>query len=750
MYKEELQKKIDEMTKIYKIIHRLVFKYGIFAIAICFGIYVARNVTNTTTNILKITNNDTNQKLVTIKWFKKWLTEIRSSGDLIVYVGLGHLELSGWYLSTYNNMVSYNGFILPRYFAGDVSLFSNKKQFEESDFNNEKMNTFLTNFLNITNKEDISTKENTPIPLNGDIVTTFNLQCLSQTKIYNGLCDIFTRNFIDTFLLYNISEDIAWFKTIFNTLKSNDEYKDTICKNLIMHSYYTNNTSEDIKSVVKMCWSSDYDSFNKFALFSEIQKELESKNISKLIYSDKIANAYKTHSFIQIIYEDINNKRVSISRISNYLTFIEELLKKDELEAMETNSIYYFNNYKLKPILEDPELSMKMGSKTDISTLIKRINTINNWDSFMGYEGLKYLVNENILVEKAIEGTWDTIENYETTIEKLLGQISSFSVEEKVISGNQILTKGNLNISTKGLEISLPIKIQFEEQSSILYIKRIDITWEPDISKAINWLVSEEQRSFADLQKYITANINLFIAGQGTENKNEKNFCDIAAEAFPDTTEGSGSLIGSWQGALEKCDENGLTVSRIRNEKKIEITVSYKNYSFKGISSPYENAQAKINEYVKDPKIIWKYASINESNMINFVKDVLKIFDTAQDIGKPQTEFEASDNTLIVVERVKKYLKTNVTDIVEKGDKIIIAFTMSWINLIGNYNIKTHTLDQLYFKDITQNGIPVLIKKTQISLNDENKEEISKFMTNPILYFKEKSVENYLLYLEKK
>jgi hypothetical protein len=238
----------------------------------------------------------------------------------------------------------------------------------------------MTKLRSIKNKDTITNIKNRSIPISTDIVTTFNLQCLSQKKIYNRLCETFTDNFIETFLLYDIAKDIQGFKDIFNILlqNNNTRYKTKLCTNLIYYSYYSENTSNDIKSIIKSCSPSDYDTFNKFVLFSEVQKELENKFISNTVYVDNIINEYKTSSFLQILYEDINSNKINIDRINSYLDFIEELLKEEKLSQLETNIIYYFNNYKLKTTIENPELFMKIDNKTNLNNLLKRINNVNN------------------------------------------------------------------------------------------------------------------------------------------------------------------------------------------------------------------------------------------------------------------------------------------------------------------------------------------------------------------------------------
>jgi hypothetical protein len=133
--------------------------------------------------------------------------------------------------------------------------------------------------------------------------------------------------------------------------------------------------------------------------------------------------------------------------------------------------------------------------------------------------------------------------------------------------------------------------------------------------------------------------------------------------------------------------------------------------------------------------------------MIEFTQDLLLLFNKSWTTTNP-IEFNASENTLIVLDTIKKYLGVKVTDIVEKGNKVTLTFTLSGLNLIGNYNITSHSIEQLYFKDILINNVPALIKNVQFTLDDANIAEIKKFTKDPIVYIKGKSIENYFLYIK--
>jgi hypothetical protein len=71
------------------------------------------------------------------------------------------------------------------------------------------------------------------------------------------------------------------------------------------------------------------------------------------------------------------------------------------------------------------------------------------------------------------------------------------SVDTKQISGNQILIKGALSINgADGKAVNIRSKIRFEEQSNILFIKKIDIANANDLNATLNNFISKQHWSF--------------------------------------------------------------------------------------------------------------------------------------------------------------------------------------------------------------------------------------------------------------
>ena len=740
MYQEEFQKKEQQVISIYKIVYQIVFRYGIFFLIIIWGIYATYSILQQNINIITITDNDASQKALTVKTFKKHINAIQGTWDMKVFVGMGTFTQSGSFLASYNNLITYRGFTLPRYFSWDLSTFDDIDILEGSWYTRKRLEQFMNTIRSINNNDTLVIQPNISLPIKDTVITTFNLQCLSQAKIYNGMCDAFTHNFVDTFMLYDITTDFEWFKSIFTNLLWDSEYQDTICKNLIYYSYYTRNTSDDIKAIMKMCTPNDYDTFNKFALFSTIQKQLENKNIDNTVYSDDIINAYKINSFLQILYQDIHANRINADRINSYFDFVEELLKEDKLNSLRTNIIYDFNNYTLKNILENPQLSIQLWDQTEISILLKRINSINNGNLLIWYKWLKYKVNDEIGMVQVASLTWTKEENYGQSIDNLLSQITALSIDTKQISGNQILIKWAISVNGTNWKVTnLSVKIRFEEQSNILFVKKIDIANASDLSTTINNFTSKQYRSFWDLQKYLNNNVTLFTVDPTTWTwSGIDTFCQKTKELF------------WWAYSIDKCDTKTLVASRTRNGNKVRVEIIYQNYIFKSIGISDTAAKEKIQAFLQTPETVTKYSIIDITNMGQFMKDVLDSLNQEANANTWSVDINASQNTILVIETVKKYLWVKVSDIAEKWNRIAISFTISWVNLIGMYSLPTRTIEEVYFKDILLNNSPVLVKNTKIILDDNHLSDIKLFLKDPITYFKNKSPENYLIYMKNK
>jgi hypothetical protein len=79
---------------------------------------------------------------------------------------------------------------------------------------------------------------------------------------------------------------------------------------------------------------------------------LENQIFDKTTYKDPILNTYKLLSYQQQIYQDFLINKTDTYKISTYLDFVRELLKKQTIDPFYMDEIYRYNNNYLDITLE--------------------------------------------------------------------------------------------------------------------------------------------------------------------------------------------------------------------------------------------------------------------------------------------------------------------------------------------------------------------------------------------------------------
>jgi hypothetical protein len=68
------------------------------------------------------------------------------------------------------------------------------------------------------------------------------------------------------------------------------------------------------------------------------------------------------------------------------------------------------------------------------------------------------------------------------------------------------------------------------------------------------------------------------------------------------------------------------------------------------------------------------------------------------------------------------------------------------VNFLASYTLTNNILWPWYFKDITSNNIPTIIRNFSLSLDDGNKTNISIFVLDPLAYIKQVNPDAFELY----
>lgn len=742
MDKVNLSKRIEEVREKYNKIHKILFTYGIFLlIAIFAGIKVytilsTENTDNITEDPLEIQRN------IKKKEFINKLKLIEKQQSLTWPIALWQFQETQEYIESFNNLLYYKWFIIPRFFSiSKTAPLENIEYFNKGTYTIDELDTLFKNVFIGSNKSTKQTIKNSSFPLLNWLMKEFNLECVFQSKISSFVCNAFISNFLDNFFIYNIQTDNDIFLKIMNTLLQERKYNEKWCEQLLYYTYYTEAENRTIETLLEKCHPNYQEKYRLFVDFSEVQKELFSKFISNKIYKDEIINTYKLISFQQIINDDIINKVINTDRINGYFWFLQEVLKRDKIWLFYKELTYFFNNYYLKKAIENIELTNKITNKTELDNITKQIIWINNGNQLIWYVWLREQINKNILEKEIIINQWSTgNKNYEEKIEILLKQIKDLEIKQKFLSGNNILLYGIRKIETKndnynlGVNIiSVPTKLRLEENKNTLILKQIMLEWFDEISQTINKLIGSKSWSFADLQKYLYQNTALFWETSVINEEEIIKMCKTLTDTLKEQE-------------IKSCNSNKIEVDIIRKNKVITMTITHDNFILNKIDVSDENAKIQLNNYLSDPDIASQitYNKVTKSDFIPFIQTTIAGFISF--VPKTDPNFEGSSNTIIIIERVKKYLWIQVNDIIEKNDKILLDFAVGWIPFLGYYNLEENRIYPIYFKEANEAKKPVAIKNLWLTLSEENKSFLSIFLLQPLEVIKQYSPEEYLLY----
>ncbi len=729
MNKQQLQEKTQEILKKYWKIYKILFTYGIFIIIGVFVIFKIYNILNKQANLIYDINSLDTIKQKTIQEFFKKINKKNTlyffSGEIIT----DDIQEENEIISSYNNLVTYKWFIVPRFFSiTKTAPIQPLPYFQKWTYTKEEMAIFFKNIILWSKWISKETKLNTLFPINKNLIEEFNLQCLFEKKITNSICDIFTEKFIKEFFIYNIEQDNINIEPIFNNIIKQKKHKEKMCQNLLYYTYYTNSQNITIQNFLENCWSEYKDSYITFTNFIDVQNELYNKFISNKIYKNEKINIYKLISFQQIIYEDIKNNRLNIDSLNWYFSFIQEILKRNQIWNFYKEVIYYFNNYYIKENLQKTEIIKNITNKFELNEIEKQIININNWNKLIGYNWLKDQINKNILQNDFIitntgeNNTEQNNENQINLIENLLQQINIISINKKIISWNTIKIEWDWNLETK-----IPLEITLEEEKNTLYVKNIVLIWFTEITESINKLCTSQKRSFSDLQKYIEQNKTLFWeVGQEIQEEEINKLCTTIKILLP-------------RQELKTCNKTNIDIDVLWKNNIITITFLHNNFILNKIDVSDEEARKIINNIIQTSN-----TDQSKEKFALFIKSIIQWLLTY--VPETSNNSEWSINSIIIIERVKQFLWITVSDIVEKNNKVLIDFIIQWISFIGYYNIEDHKIEPIYFKKIDSNNIPLLIKNLSLTLNDENKIKIDNFVSDPLKTIKEISPEEFIIY----
>ncbi|MBU0626463.1 hypothetical protein KKG31_04005 [Patescibacteria group bacterium] len=201
----------DDIIHSYKLLHKYFFKYSIFFITTIIGIFIFRGILKSNATNIQINQENfefTLKQRALILNFNKQMSQSIDDENMHIDIIQGFVDNEGDYIESMNNLGSYKGYILPKFFSIYKTLpLQDISYFAQETYNSKELDTFIQNILLAKRENNEKQNANIQLPLKETLVETFDLGCVQQQKIYQKICNIHIENFLDSFFVYALRQD---------------------------------------------------------------------------------------------------------------------------------------------------------------------------------------------------------------------------------------------------------------------------------------------------------------------------------------------------------------------------------------------------------------------------------------------------------------------------------------------------------------------------------------------------------------
>jgi hypothetical protein len=661
------------IIKIYKKLHRFLFKYGIFILIILLGI-VGIYILVTKGNLnLSLAYKDTPTDLPQVmQAYQERITPVE--GNFSVIIPYGTLSHTDGYLTSIGTLGTYQGVVMPRIF----SLPDTYPLFDMTAFQQQQSTSGDINYLINALIKTISSsrqEEALPIPqtftIKENIIMDFNLQCVSKIKLFNSVCETFLERFYQQGMFYPLGEYAEDMTTLMNAVID----RTPLCNLIYDTTLYQRKSSPIFDTLIGDCTLEQIQRYRQLKNFIEIEQELSNGIISDAIYNDNVTlNAYKLLSIQQTLYKNLNVGTLNKSYLMNYLDYSQTIIEKDAgngryLQPLYKDLLYQINNTILLPKLETHDNTIL--SKTEINQMINKINLLNKGNSALYSVGLeKQLTTPGLIQQREISEIDITTKDIEELLNPLLSMKDRLKVQKYTISPERTEIYLQTEISSTkiqtAIEDTLKIKTTLYDNQGNLYVKEITILNESELDTFLQSYLHNNPTSFLQLLNVIDENILFY--GKTIPTEEQQDFCEIITE-----------LIGESANILECSDTF------------IDLFQAGINYSFSRENGVLTNVE------VSDKALEQSIISTLQDTLLNKTTSMLLFQEILNIHTSTDNEETYVSEKLRINERMKNYLNVlpSIKDI--DGEIFGVTFTLGDITLRGTYDILTHTITNIFY-----------------------------------------------------
>lgn len=628
----------------------------------------------------------------------------------------GTLTLSWEIISSENNLMALNGLTLPRLANLSYSDFNSFALLgKQKHFSDEELNSFFSLFL-FAPLEKTSWKTTPPLlPVKDSLTEQFGLQCIHGPTAHSFVCKSYIHDFLKYFFLYDLGGNTLTHKTensqespeileIYTAIRNNGNYREEFCRGMVRYGLYGGALDDHFLEIFRDCKSDLYTQFLLLRDFFSLNKSLALGYADAKIYSDALVNQYKLFSLQQLLYKQLSATADVKSLMQSYLGFLRTILIREGnrnielLDPFSKTFAYWYNMNILMPYLKDEKSKMSKEDKTSLMNQLLTLNYNDKISHFVGLQEQALYQYETTTIENTSEKNLD--------IEKLF-RSSYLPNNFTLISA--IPNKNNSTLLIQGIDrkswFSLTATLKYENIE--LFVSDIQIKNKEKLTSYLNALITGEHYSFNKV-------LSLMKEHEQIAEEEEKPDLNLCAQ-----------LKGKYEKKLLTCSDTEIKISsQIWSVGTGDILYTFwlKNSSLQRV---------KISDKLLEAKVL----KALDSSLWDATTAFYMINNIVAYVPQEETSGFWMKDYLLVSEKFSKYLGITPNEIYSEGGSVKVNFNIDWISFIGTYNLSNSELKPIAL-DLWTTHRPIIVQNLAFSLKDEQIEELSIFVFNPLEYLK--------------
>ncbi len=647
-------------------------------------------------------------------FYQKQRTALSLSGVQSLLLN-GSLTVGSGIISSENNLMALSGLTLPRLANLSYSDFSSFALLgKQKHFTDEELNKFFSLFL-FAPLEKASWRTTPPfLPVKDSLTEHFGLQCIYGSTAHSFVCKSYIHDFLKYFFLYDLGDNASAQKAenevgtpeileIYAAIKNNGNYREDFCRGMVRYGLYGGALDDRFLEIFRDCKSDLYSQFLLLRDFFSLNKSLALGYADAKMYSDALVNQYKLFSLQQLLYKQLSATADVKTLMQSYLGFLRAVLIREGNRNIELLSpfsktfAYWYNMNILVPYLKDEKSKMSKEDKTSLMNQLLTLNYNDKVSHFVGLQEQSLYQYETTTVENTSEKTLD--------IEKLFR--SSYLPDNFTLI-SAVPSENNSTLLIQGIDrkswFSLTATLKYENIE--LFVSDIQLKNKEKLTSYLNALIAGERYSLNKVLSLMKENEQ--IAEE--EEKPDLNLCAQLKEKY--------------EKRLLTCSSTEIKISQAWSVGTGNIVYTFwlKNASLQ---------QVKISDKLLETKVLKALDSSlwDATTAFYMINNIIAYVPQEESSGFGMKEH------LLVSEKFSKYLGIAPDEVYSEGGSVKVNFKVDWISFIGTYNLSKSELKPIAL-DFWATRRPIIVQGLAFSLKDEQLEEISIFMFNPLEYLK--------------